>query len=66
MMVNKMASKGIEIIEVDTTAKLADVLIKFKSYKTVTDVGASMISGYGTITRVEVDHDMEIIELICD
>lgn len=55
-----------ETIDVKSTEALADVLMRFKEYRTVTDVGASMFSGYGTIIKVKVDHDMKIIELVGD
>lgn len=55
-----------KLIEVTTTEQLADVLTAYKDYRIVTDVGASMCSGWGNLRQVEVYDDSRTLELIFD
>ena len=41
-------------------------LVEHPDYEVVTDVGASMISGFGKLKKFEIDHELKIIELIFD
>jgi hypothetical protein len=59
-----MSVKKAETFEVDSTAELTNVLARFKEYRTVIDPGSSMFSGFATIRKVDVLHELKIIELI--
>jgi hypothetical protein len=59
-------STDTETIEARDASALADVLRLYPSYRVVTDVGMSMISGWGAIEHCEVHHDLQAIELFFD
>ena len=58
-----MSAAPPEVVEPLTSAGLAALLIKHPDYRVVSDVGASMFSGWGDLRSANVYHDTKVIEL---